>query len=186
MEDRRVRLKDGREAVIRAVRQGDARQVWACRRAVVEAGVGTIRGVAECDKTEGEIESHTRGFIRRAGKQAGCLLVAEVGGRIVGAGSIRRLSHARVKHVARIGVGVMPAYQGLGLGRAIMEGLIAWARSLPRGDVSRVDLFVFAANYRAVRLYESLGFIVEGRRQRMIRYEDGREEDDLIMALFLE
>ena len=46
----------------------------------------------------------------------------------------------------------------------------------------RIELEVFASNERAVRLYQSEGFMLEGRKRRA-RILDGTEDDILIMAL---
>lgn len=54
-------------------------------------------------------------------------------------------------------VGVDPAWQGTGLGRALVLAGLHHLRSLPRG-LSQAMLYVDAGNVRAIRLYESLGF----------------------------
>lgn len=182
---RRLIMKDGRTALIRPARMEDAEGLAACNRAVVAAGVGMTRELSQCANTPEEAREQAREFVELAETSAGVALVAEVAGEIAGAGMIRRQPRKRIRHVGHIGIGITPAYQGLGLGRAIMEGLIAWARAQPGNAVSRVDLFVFADNTKAIRLYESLGFVEEGRRRRAVRYEDGRETDDLIMGMLL-
>lgn len=178
-------MKDGRAALIRPVRPEDADALAACNRAVVEAGVGMTRELSQCASTPEEARAQAREFTELEETHAGIALLAEVGGEIAGAAMIRRQPRKRIKHVGHIGIGIAPGYQGLGLGRALMEGLIAWARAQPGNAVSRVDLFVFADNTKAIRLYESLGFVEEGRRRRAVRYEDGRETDDLIMGMLL-
>lgn len=183
--ERHLVMKDGRTATIRPVRMSDAEQLAACNRAVIGAGTGMTRELSQCAHTPEEAEAHARELVDLAEPGAGIALVAVVGEEIGGAGVIRRQPRRRIKHVGHIGIGIAPAYQELGLGRALMVGLIDWARAQPNRAVTRVDLFVFADNARAIRLYESLGFVEEGRRRRAVRYEDGRETDDLIMGLLL-
>lgn len=78
-------------------------------------------------------------------------LVARVDGELVGLGNLGlRGADAWIG-----GVGVIPAHRGIGLGEALMRGLIAAARS--RG-VERLWLEVIVENTAAVRLYEKLGF----------------------------
>lgn len=180
-------MKDGRSAVIRPLRMGDAAQWHALDRAIVAAGIGTVRALAECDKAPDELLADTRQWVDgpRSGHR-GCLLIAEVQGQLVGGASIRRMAQTRIRHVGHIGIGVHPQFQGLGLGRALMLGLIEWAASGQGRGVTRLELFVFADNLRATALYKSLGFVEEGRRRRVVRYEDGRETDDLMMALLLD
>ncbi|MBI2203392.1 MAG: GNAT family N-acetyltransferase [Candidatus Rokubacteria bacterium] len=64
-----------------------------------------------------------------------------------------------VAHLA--GMWVEPALRGCGLGRALVDAVIDWARG--RG-FARVDLWVTEANDPAVWLYERTGFTATGRR----------------------
>jgi ribosomal protein S18 acetylase RimI-like enzyme len=109
------------------------------------------------------------------------VIVAELDGRVIGYGKIEHPTplpaSAHVWHVT--GLAVDPAFEGRGAGRALMEGLIDLARE--RGG-RRMTLRVFAPNERAQRLYERLGFELEGvlRGEFMV----GKHEfvDDLLMA----
>jgi ribosomal protein S18 acetylase RimI-like enzyme len=67
-------------------------------------------------------------------------------------------------HRAQFGMGVRRAWQRQGLGRQLAERVIAQARA--SGKVDRIDLEVRADNHPAIRLYESLGFRLEGRREK--------------------
>ena len=51
--------------------------------------------------------------------------------------------------------------------------------------LKRVELSVFTDNERAVRLYESLGFVVEGT-ERFAAIRDGRYADEYLMARYRE
>lgn len=187
MLPRSLITRDGRDALLRAPTIADAPMLHLCNRAVVAAGVGTTRSPSDLDKTAEEILAETRLWVDgpRTGP-AGCMVAAEVEGVVVGAGVIHRPAQSRLHHTAHVGIGIRPEAQGRGLGRAIMEELLWWAREGEGRGVRRVDLFVFADNHRAVQLYESLGFVHEGRRRSMIRYEDGREVDDLVMAILID
>ena len=54
-------------------------------------------------------------------------------------------------------VGVAPAAQGRGLGRTLT---LAGLHHMAERSVAGVDLYVDADNVPAVRLYDSLGFVV--------------------------
>lgn len=58
-----------------------------------------------------------------------------------------------------VGIGVTDEFQGVGLGRALMNHLI---REAIRRRCRGLDLNVFKNNYRAQRLYASLGFFFTG------------------------
>jgi ribosomal protein S18 acetylase RimI-like enzyme len=116
--------------------------------------------------------------------QPGDVLVAEIDGRVAGYGKINHPTElpasAHVWYVS--GLAVDPEYEGRGAGRALMEALIALARQ--RGG-RRMTLRVFAPNERARRLYERLGFEVEGVFRGEFRVGDDEYVDDVFMALAL-
>ena len=81
-------------------------------------------------------------------------------------------------------VAVHPDCQGRGVGAALFEALfVDAARFAPR--IERVELFCREGNGPALRLYQRLGFSIEGRLVRRVRLADGTVEDDLLMAKFL-
>ena len=67
-----------------------------------------------------------------------------------------------------LNIAVLPAYQGRGLGRKMMEHLLS---SVPVDTVG-VTLEVRVSNLRAIRLYESLGFRRAGIRKGYYNGED--------------
>jgi len=76
---------------------------------------------------------------------------------------------------------VHPGFQGRGVGAALFEALFAAAAELSPA-IERVELMCREGNAGALRLYQRLGFVVEGRFPRRVRLGDGTIEDDLAMA----
>lgn len=111
-------------------------------------------------------------------------MVADADGvGVVGSASLHRLRPAYCRHVAVLALGVHPAHQRRGIGRSLLEALLAWARA---HGLVRIELYVRADNHRARALYRDLGFVQEGVRARFVRLPDGTYVDDLIMARFLD
>lgn len=107
------------------------------------------------------------------------VLVAEVDGKVVGNLGLHRSPRPRTLHVASLGMSVHDAHQGKGVGRALMAAAIEAAdRWL---NILRIELEVYPDNGRAIRLYESFGFAVEGRK-RMAAFRDGQYVDVLVMG----
>jgi ribosomal-protein-alanine N-acetyltransferase len=106
----------------------------------------------------------------------GIVLVArdEHGGALVGMASGRMLVDEA--HVMRIAVSEASRRQGTG--RALLDGLVAWARERSAGAVL---LEVRAGNTPAQALYVAAGFVADGRRPGY--YPDG--EDALLWRLAL-
>lgn len=85
-------------------------------------------------------------------------------------------------HRAWFGLGVERAYRQRGLGRALTQTALAWARESP--PIDWVDLSVFAKNVHAIRLYELCGFQHTGRVADRFRVR-GESIEDLSMTLYV-
>lgn len=88
---------------------------------------------------------------------------------------------SRILHTATVGVGVLQAWQGQGIGRALMERVERTARA---AGIRRLELTVMVRNERAIALYRRLGYVEEGRKTGSVRI-DGMPEDELLMARHL-
>lgn len=123
----------------------------------------------------------SREFVRKVLEDGGVHLVAvDAAESVVGWCDIARHQREGFRHTGRLGMGLLPAYRGKGLGRQLMDAAIqrGWESGL-----ERIELEVFASNRRAIMLYERIGFVHEGRKRRA-RKIDGRYDDDLFMAIF--
>jgi ribosomal protein S18 acetylase RimI-like enzyme len=76
------------------------------------------------------------------------------------------------------GMYVRPDQRAAGIGRQLVEAIIAHARQ----RVELLQLFVVADNMPARRLYASLGFVEYGIERRATKYH-GEYHDDVLMAL---
>jgi ribosomal protein S18 acetylase RimI-like enzyme len=113
----------------------------------------------------------------------GVYLVAEHAGVVVGHAFLESLSLAATAHVFRVAIAVHEGHQRLGVGRALMNELLRWARSNPRAE--KVELQVRSSNDRAIALYRSLGFVEEGRKTRRLKIGPKEYIDDVYMALWV-
>jgi ribosomal protein S18 acetylase RimI-like enzyme len=89
------------------------------------------------------------------------VFLAEIDGEIAGTYYMRANQMGGGAHVANCGYTTAPAASGRGVARAMCEHSLAHARS--RGFRAMQFNFVVATNERAVRLWQSLGFVVVGR-----------------------
>jgi putative acetyltransferase len=80
-------------------------------------------------------------------------------------------------------IAVHEGHQRQGVGRALMNSLLRWARSNPR--VEKVELQVRSSNEPAIALYRSLGFVEEGRKTRRLKIGPNEYLDDVYMALWV-
>ena len=108
------------------------------------------------------------------------VFVAEEGGAIVARLSIARDPHQASRHVADLGLMVAVGYRRRGIGRALLDEAVAWARD---AGVHKLELHVFPWNEPAIRLYERFGFEREGLRRR--HYRRGGELVDVILMAYM-
>jgi RimJ/RimL family protein N-acetyltransferase len=107
--------------------------------------------------------------------------VAEIDGALVGRLSVARDPHNASRHVADLGLMVAQGYRRQGIGRALLEQAVAWARD---AGVRKLELHVFPWNEPAIRLYESFGFERVGLRKE--HYRRGTDYvDAILMAYFV-
>ena len=107
------------------------------------------------------------------------VFVAEAPEGIIGRLSVARDTHPASFHVADLGLMVAAEYRRRGVGRALLEQAVEWARS---SGVHKLELHVFPHNEPAIALYELFGFEREGYRKA--HYRRGAEYvDAILMAL---
>jgi ribosomal protein S18 acetylase RimI-like enzyme len=73
-------------------------------------------------------------------------------------------------------------WRGRGVGAALLEAAIEWARE--RG-LHKLSLGVFAHNAAAIALYRKFGFVEEGLRIKQYRRTSGELWDSVDMGLLL-
>jgi putative acetyltransferase len=85
--------------------------------------------------------------------------------------------------VADISMMLAGEWRGLGLGKALLDVAIAWARET---GAHKMWLEVWPHNAAAVSLYQRAGFIEEGRKRRHYRRRNGELWDAVLMGLPLQ
>ena len=112
---------------------------------------------------EGDDPWPARAFLAELASPHNLYVGARTGTLLVGYAGISRLGRRRPFEYEVHTIGVDPAYRGCGIGRRLVEHLLAFA-----GD-SVVFLEVRTDNATAIALYESVGFVVVGMRKRYYR-----------------
>lgn len=107
------------------------------------------------------------------------VFVAENERGIVGRLSVARDPHPASRHVADLGLMVAADARRQGVGWALLEQAVEWARA---GGVTKLELHVFPHNEPAIRLYEKFGFVKEGYRHD--QYRRGRDFVDAILMAY--
>ena len=163
MEQQQVRNAD---ATIAAMRPED----WPAVHAIYEEGIASGDATFETETPSWEdwdaahLREH-RLVARRGGEIVGWAAVVPVSGRCVYAG------------VAEHSVYVAAAARGQGVGRQLLEALIA---STELGGIWTLQSGIFPENAISLRLHQACGFRVVGTRER-IGHHHGRWRDVILV-----
>lgn len=101
--------------------------------------------------------------------------------KVVGMVGLTVNTSARIRHSASIGINVNKNYHGQGIGKALLSKVIELADNWLM--LVRLELSVLADNERAINLYKSVGFEIEGTKKYAI-IKDGKYADEYIMARY--
>lgn len=119
------------------------------------------------------------GFVHESVSKDLVQFVAVAEGTVVGWADVLPEWAQALAHTGSLGMGLLPAWRGQGLGARLLQACIhkAWAKGL-----TRIELSARADNTRAIRLYERLGFQHEGIKRRGMCF-DGVYFDTVNMGL---
>lgn len=109
--------------------------------------------------------------------------VGEVNGQIVANCSVGLvMSHRRYSHRASMGIAIRKAFWRLGIGKQLMSECIQWCKN---NGIEQLELDVVTENDRAVAMYKSFGFEIQGSKRHALKYDDGSYVDEHSMILFV-
>lgn len=159
-----VRLKDGRECILRSGRASDAEAVLENFKQTHAETDYLLSYPEECVLT---VEQEAEYLRARAEHPRETEIVAFVEGKVAGTAGIEQLGGSfKLRHRADLGISVLRELWGLGIGKALMEACLECAQS---AGYSQVELTVVSENRRAITLYERFGFVEFGRNPRGFR-----------------
>jgi phosphinothricin acetyltransferase len=143
---------------------------WPAVRAIYEAGIATGDATFETAAPTWEAWD--------AAHLPGHRLLAAAGDRVLGWAALAPVSdRCAYAGVAEDSIYLAPQAQGRGVGRALLDALVA---SAERAGIWTVQTGIFPENRASVRLHQACGFRVVGVRERIGRLH-GRWRDVLLL-----
>ena len=164
------------EFTVRRAEPGDADQLTRLAEAVSgEPEAWLISADGEW-RSAGDERRYLKAVRRYA--HAAVIVAERADGELVGRLSVARDAHPASAHVADIGLMVAKDARRQGVGWALLEAAVEWART---AGVRTLELHVFPWNEPAILLYEKFGFEREGFRKGHYR-RAGEDVDAILMA----
>ena len=174
--EKKVRLKDGREAVLRSPLPSDAEQLVK----YMKQSAGETEFLLRYPEEGLETTEEEAVFIERAASSDDRLMVVcFVEGKIAGNCMICFNSLIKTRHRAELAIGILREYWSLGIGSAMVAELIRGAKEL---GVLQLELDYIEGNDRAKGLYEKMGFRRVGVKPDAIRLKDGKMLNEISMV----
>lgn len=90
---------------------------------------------------------------------------------------------ARNKHKAEIYLGVLKQFQGIGVGKKMMEIAEFWAR---KEGIERLQLSVFQNNEKAIHFYQTHDFEIEGILKNGVKLSADEYIDEIVMGKIIQ
>ncbi|MFT9496284.1 GNAT family N-acetyltransferase [Anaerosolibacter sp.] len=173
-------LRDGQKLIVRNPKIGDAQGLIDHMKAVDGETKFLAREPGEFSFT---LEQE-REFIKSSINNENIFfLVGEIDGKIIANCSVGIvMNNKRYLHRAAIGIAVRKDYWHRGIGKRMMEECIKWCREK---GVEQLELEVVTQNNRAISMYKSFGFQIQGTKKHALKYGDGSYADEYLMILFL-
>ena len=168
-EEKTIRLKDGREAVLRCPREEDIPDMLDYLYATAGETEFVLRYPEECGKYTPEGEKAL--FERMLASPNELMLVCVTDGRVAGTCQLSFSAGLKTRHRGEVAVAQRKEFWGLGIGSAMFEAMIRIAEERP--EVRQLELEFIEGNSRARALYEKFGFRIAGVHPDAIRLKDG-------------
>ncbi len=167
MEARIVKLADGRTLEVRQAKQEDADQLLAFLPSAFEETDCLLMTRKEFDNT---LDQGTDFLGKIAASQTQLALVGILDHVLVAVLTFTVRDLERVRHAGEVGLIVSKDSWGCGIGKTMMSCLHQSAEG--NSETTKIDLRVRLSNRRAIKLYENLGYQVEGWIRKAVKIGD--------------
>jgi RimJ/RimL family protein N-acetyltransferase len=156
--------KDGRDFIIRKPTENDASEIINYSKILFASTDQVLTTPDEYTITVENEKIWINNFNENPNSN---VLIAELDNQIVGLLFFIPNSKGKNAHTGEFGINVHPYFQGIGIGRLLIETLLNWSKH--NVTIEKVYLNVFATNKHAIKLYGDLGFTEEGRHIKAIK-----------------
>lgn len=174
-----MQLKNGIHLDLRPAVPDDAAEVIEFLSAVGGESDNLLFGAGEFKMS---LEDEQKYIASAAASETSALFIGRVGGDVVCFGSVNAPTRPRIAHQADVSLVVKKKYWGNGIGKALMQAMIDFAKGNSTTEI--LHLGVRRGNDSAYALYRRMGFEEIGVYKNFFKIGD-TYYDEILMNLYL-
>lgn len=175
-----IKLKSGKELLLRRPKEEDAEAMIEYLNIVGGESDNLLFGKNEFRLTADQEKEYIKSI---NDNENSLMLLGIIDNKIISVSQVSASNRKRIAHNSELAISVKKEYWGMGIGTAIMESLIDFARS--SNTIKTISLGVKGSNKKAQHLYEKLGFEKVGVHKNFFNI-DGNYDDEILMDLYLD
>lgn len=179
-EEKAIRLKDGRTAILKSPGIEDAQMLLDYAR---QASAETDFLTRYPEEWTSTVEQEAAWITHQRTSPNALTITCYIEGCIAGNCTIDFGTGIKTAHRATIGIALLKPYWSLGIGSAMFNEMIAAAQSK---GTEILELAFLEGNDRAKHLYEKFGFRVVCEKPRAFKLKDGTYKSEFYMQKYLE
>lgn len=172
-----IQLKNGKSVRIRTAALSDAPAILEMVKNYLDNSPYIPKSTSEFRMSLEQEEAWIQSFLDAPNS---LLLVAEFENQLIGNIDLTGNKRQVMQHNTLVGMGMLLEWRYQGLGSALMQAAIAWAKSNP--ILENLQLEVYAENLAGINLYQKMGFTQVGIIPNLFK-ENGKYCDSIIMSL---
>jgi RimJ/RimL family protein N-acetyltransferase len=177
IKPKKVELKNRKFVLIRQAEIADAEKLLHCIKTYIPQSDYIPKLEQEITLTTDQEKEWISSFLIH---ENSLLLIAEYENQIIGNIDLTGNRRKIMEHTAMIGMGMLKEWRNSGLGTALLETTIEWAKQNPILEL--IWLHVYTENKVALRLYKKLGFEENGIIKNFFK-QNGKYYDNLTMIM---
>jgi len=174
-----IQLNNGPTVEIREATVRDAEELIAAAKCYLRTSDYLLSYEEEFNPTKKEETE----WIKSHDNANSLILVAIYDKKIIATLNVIAFTYRKLNHVATLGIGMLPEWRGVGLGYAMMDSIIQWAKT--KTGLKAITLEVFSENKAAIGLYEKCGFVKDGEKENYFMDKNGNYYNNTLMTLYL-
>lgn len=172
--------RQGRSILIRNAVTDDALMITDLKYKLSNELLYMLREPSEANYSK---ENETEDILFHTDKEDALYLVAVADSKVIGQLNFSTGDLIRTKHCGNFTVRIEKKFRESGIGKCLINSLLDFAEKNP--VIEKITLHAFSTNDRALKLYESCGFVREGYCPKDMKLSDGSYIDSVLMYKFV-